>query len=57
MVRDVDIFKRLWKDRVAERRSKSDWASTEAFSPRVGNSIVKKLTRRYLHLAPSAIDE
>ena len=57
MREDVDIFKRLWKDWVAERRSKSDWASTEAFSSRVGNSIVKKLTRRYLHLAPSAIGE
>ena len=33
MVReDVDIFKRLWRERAAERRAKSDWASTEVLS-------------------------
>ena len=33
MVReDVDIFKRLWKERATERRTKSDWASTEVLS-------------------------
>ena len=44
---DVDIFKRLWKERAAERRTKSDWASTEVLSE-VGKLPRKEIDEKVL---------
>ena len=44
---DVHIFKRLWKERAAERRTKSDWASTEVLSE-VGKLPPKEIDEEVL---------